>query len=80
MKFGAVPASEVEGAILAHSITVGAQTWRKGRILSADDVRQLQSAGMTEVVVASKAPDDLDENKAAELIAAALVSQGIEAR
>jgi len=80
MKFGAVPVGEVEGAILAHSITVGAQTWRKGRILSADDVRQLQSAGMTEVVVASKAPDDLDENKAAELIAAALVSQGIEAR
>jgi len=46
VRFGEVPLAEAEGAILAHSRKVGKQTFKKGRVLSAEDVAALREAGV----------------------------------
>lgn len=80
MKFGSVPLEEAEGAILAHSIMVGAKRFRKARVLSAEDVAAMRDAGLRDIIVAVLAEDDVEENAAAERLAAGLSFAGIEAR
>lgn len=80
MKFGSIPTEAAEGAILAHSTSAGGVRLRKARRLTAEDVQALKAAGVTEVVVARLAADDLDEDAAAERIARAMRFAGIEAR
>ena len=41
MRFGAVPLSEAEGAILAHSVQLTTGRLRKGLYLTADHLHQL---------------------------------------
>lgn len=71
MRFGSIPLSAAEGAILAHSH--GPTGLRKGRVLTAEDIAALAAQGATEVTVAQLDPGDLDENAAAARLAAALV-------
>jgi molybdenum cofactor cytidylyltransferase len=82
MKFGAVPLGEAEGAVLAHSVGLASGRLRKGRVLDAADIEKLAAAGHEEVIVARLEPGDLDENRAAAQLAAALVpeaqARGIE--
>ncbi|TCS67372.1 molybdenum cofactor cytidylyltransferase [Primorskyibacter sedentarius] len=73
MKFGPVPLSGAEGAMLAHSIALPKGRLRKGKLLSRDDVAALRSLGLSEVIVARLEPGDLPEDEAAARIAAALV-------
>lgn len=80
MRFGPVPAAAAESAILAHSLTVGDARWPKARRLSAADVRSLRAAGIDEVIAARLDPDDMDEDAAAERLAAALRSDNLVAR
>lgn len=72
MKFGPVAVAQAKGAILAHSLTVGGARWRKGRVLTGDDVAALQSAGMPQVIAARPDADDLPEDTAAAALGAAL--------
>ncbi|MHB1217557.1 MAG: NTP transferase domain-containing protein [Alphaproteobacteria bacterium] len=78
MKFGDLPLAEAEGAILAHSLALsgagdGARgpVFKKGRRLSADDVRALAAAGYASVMAARLGPDDIHEDEAAATLAAA---------
>ena len=80
MRFGPVPIEVAEGAILAHSTVAGDRRFRKAHRLTAADIESLREAGFTQVVVAVLAPDDVEENAAAERIAAGLSFTGIEAR
>jgi molybdenum cofactor cytidylyltransferase len=80
VKFGPVPVEAAEGAILAHSTVAGDRRFRKAHRLTAADVESLRAAGVGEVVVAVLAPDDIEENAAAERIASGLRFTGIEAR
>lgn len=73
MKFGPVPLSEAEGAILAHSVQAGGARIRKGVVLGPDHVARLRDAGLGEVVVARLSPGDLHEDEAARRLAAAIV-------
>lgn len=73
MKFGPVAVQEAEGAILAHSVTVGGRRLRKGLTLSGEHVKTLTEAGVNQITVARLVPGDLDENTAAGVLAAALV-------
>ena len=41
MKFGRMPAGEAAGAILAHSVKASGLSFKKGRVLSADDAAAL---------------------------------------
>ena len=73
MRFGPVPLSEAEGAILAHSVALPEGRLRKGCTLGPDEITQLRATGLTEIIAARLDPDDLHEDEAAMAIARALV-------
>ena len=73
MKFGPLPVSQAEDALLAHSIKLGKLKLKKGLQLEADHLDQLRAAGIEEVIAARLDPGDLHENEAARRLAAALV-------
>lgn len=73
MKFGPVALTEAKGAVLAHSVALGAGRLRKGRVLDDADLTALQQAGYSKVTVARLDALDLDEDSAAIALAQALV-------
>lgn len=77
MKFGAVPVSEAEGAILAHGLKAEDRMFKKGRVLDRRDVDDLLAAGIAEVIAARLEEGDVGENKAARKIAEAVTGQGV---
>lgn len=77
MKFGETPLDEAEGAILAHSVKVGARALKKGRTLTAADIASLKAAGRTSVVATRLEPGDVGENEAADRIASTLTCPGV---
>ncbi|TGQ73051.1 MAG: 4-diphosphocytidyl-2C-methyl-D-erythritol kinase [Mesorhizobium sp.] len=80
MKFGSVPIDQAEGAVLAHAMTAGERRLRKAHRLGRDDIAALKAAGITEVVAAVLASDDLGEDAAAATIAAAMSHRNIQAK
>ncbi|MGL4236657.1 molybdopterin-binding protein [Tabrizicola sp.] len=79
MRFGPVPLTEAEGAILAHSVPLAEGRLRKGCVLGPDEIAVLRSAGRTEVIVARLDADELHEDEAALAIAQALVPNPVAA-
>jgi molybdenum cofactor cytidylyltransferase len=77
MRFGEVPVSEAVGAILAHSLRLGAVSFKKGRVLSGEDTTALGEAGVARVVVARLESGDVEENEAAFAIAKAAAGYNI---
>ena len=73
MKFGPVNASESEGAILAHSMSVGDSRLKKGITLGKSDIAKLNAAGINEVIVAMLDQDDQHENVAAKTLSRVIV-------
>lgn len=73
MKFGPVPVTQAQGAILAHSVDLAGKRLRKGVTLDADHIAALTAAGHDTVIVARLDADDIHENAAAAALAAALV-------
>ena len=80
MRFGPVPVAESEGLILAHSQRVGGRMLKKGRVLSAADIADLATAGVTAVIGARLDADDLGEDAAANLIAQASAGANVTAQ
>ncbi|TJU94057.1 MAG: 4-diphosphocytidyl-2C-methyl-D-erythritol kinase, partial [Mesorhizobium sp.] len=80
MKFGPIPIDAAEGAVLAHATTAGERRFRKAHRLTAEDISMLKGAGISQVVAAVLAPDDLGEDAAAQRIAECMTFSGIEAR
>ena len=78
MKFGPVAIADAVGAILAHATNAGDRRFRKAHLLSAADVAELESAGVSEVIAAILDKDDLGENDAATRIAQGLRTDGVE--
>ena len=76
MRFGPIASTAAEGAILAHGIAVGGRTFRKGRRLGATDVDALRDAGIAEVVAVRLDADEVGEDAAATVLAAALAGAG----
>ena len=76
MKFGTVSLDEAQGALLAHSLRVSGTKIRKGRALGREDVRELRRAGLDRVTVVRPEEGDLDENRAATMVAARLAGSG----
>ncbi|MCU0828000.1 MAG: molybdopterin-binding protein [Tabrizicola sp.] len=79
MRFGPVPLSKAEGAILAHSVALPEGRLRKGCLLGAEDIALLRSLGLTDVIVARLDADDLHEDSAALAVAQALVPNPVAA-
>jgi molybdenum cofactor cytidylyltransferase len=75
MRFGPVPPTAAEGAVLAHSLAVGNLRLKKGRVLTAADAAALAAAGVAQVTVARLEPGDVGEDAAAEAVAQALAPE-----
>lgn len=75
MQFGRFPVAGATGAILAHGVRQGDLSFRKGRILSADDVLALQNAGISDITIAWAEPGDVPEDKAAARVAGAAAAK-----
>lgn len=74
MKFGPVDLCDAEGAVLAHSVAkADGRRLRKGRILTAADLAELDQTGAREVTVARLQADDVHEDAAAQALAASFV-------
>ncbi|QPC93397.1 NTP transferase domain-containing protein [Mesorhizobium sp. INR15] len=80
MKFGPVSIEAAEGAVLAHATTAGERRFRKAHRLSAADVALLRASGVSQVVAAVLASDDLGEDAAAQKIAESMAHRNIEAK
>ncbi|MGH7047698.1 MAG: NTP transferase domain-containing protein [Stellaceae bacterium] len=79
MKFGEVPVAEAAGAILAHSLRLGAIALKKARVLSPADLDLIAASGLDRLVVARLEPEDVAEDEAARRVAVAVAGDGIEA-
>lgn len=79
MRFGPVSLEQAEGKILGHNIADanGRRALRKGKSLTAADLATLRQLGCTSVYVAEMEPGDVDENTAAERLAAAVAGDGL---
>ncbi len=71
MIFGEVPVDEAEGLVLAHTQRLGKKGIRKGTRLGAAEIALLREARIAAVTGARLEPGDLDEDRAAALIAKA---------
>jgi molybdenum cofactor cytidylyltransferase len=78
MKFGEVPVTDAEGAILAHSLKLGTTALKKARVLSHPDLELIAGAGISQIVVARLEADDIGEDEAARRVAAAIAGDEIE--
>ncbi|WP_341703891.1 molybdopterin-binding/glycosyltransferase family 2 protein [Ferrovibrio sp.] len=76
MFFGPVAVQEAAGGILGHSLAVGGERFRKGRLLSAEDVAALAAAGHSRIHIARLDDDDLPEDEAARRIATTAAGPG----
>jgi len=79
MKFGPTPIEQAEGKILGHNIAGldGRRVLRKGKPLTAEEIKKLQELGRSMVYVAEFEPDDVDENTAALRVAQAAMGKGL---
>ncbi|MFY0633106.1 MAG: molybdopterin-binding protein [Vannielia sp.] len=78
MKFGPVPLSDAEGAVLAHSVRAAGRVVKKGAVLGAEAIAALQAEGLAEVIVARLEPGDVAEDVAAEALARAVQGSGLK--
>ena len=79
MEFGPVPVIKAKGAILAHSTRLQGRMFKKGHLLTEDDINLFAEEGMTEVTVARLEPNDIPENEAATLITEILAGANVTA-
>lgn len=77
MKFGTVQTIDAEGHTLAHSQIYEGFRFAKGTVLTNTDINNLQSLGVTEIVVAQLFDTDVDENTAAANLAFMLANRHI---
>ena len=68
-----------EGAILAHALRHGPVSFKKGRVISAEDVAILREAGIETVVAARLETGEVPEDAAAAAIAEAIKGPGLSA-
>ncbi|WP_147104251.1 molybdopterin-binding protein [Tateyamaria sp. syn59] len=72
MKFGPQPADDAVGTILAHSLAGNTGRVPKGTVLTKEDIANLQAAGHETLTVAALDHGDVEENTAAQKLAAAV--------
>jgi molybdenum cofactor cytidylyltransferase len=77
MIFGEVPVSAATGAVLAHSIRLPGVRIGKGKTLDANDIAELEAAGIGAVTVARFGDNDVAEDAAAAAVAGALAHSSV---
>ncbi|GLQ37833.1 4-diphosphocytidyl-2C-methyl-D-erythritol kinase [Rhizobium albus] len=77
MRFAELPIDEAEDALLAHSVKQGAVRLRKGHRLTAQDVADLDAAGVSTVFAVTLDAGDEPEDAAAARLGAALHADNV---
>lgn len=77
MFFGSIPLDQAEGAILAHSVSVGTRRYKKGHRLAAGDLALLREAGRSSVIAARLESGDVPEDEAARRVAQAATGANV---
>ncbi len=72
MLFNRFDCDVAEGIVLAHTIRTSGKTFKKGRVLSAEDLGVLRDSGVAQVSGVRLEAGDIDENQAALELARAL--------
>ena len=72
MIFDRFDCGAAQGVILAHTLRTPGKTFKKGRVLSSDDLHEIQHNGIEQVLGARLEPGDVDEDRAALELARAL--------
>ncbi len=75
MKFGLIPLDQAPGALLGHSIRHDNGVFKKGRVLSEEDIDVLRAAGIETVMAAQFEDGDIGEDEAAGMLARALAGR-----
>ncbi|MDE2465203.1 MAG: molybdopterin-binding/glycosyltransferase family 2 protein [Alphaproteobacteria bacterium] len=65
MQFLSLPVARAKGAILVHAQRAGSRLFKKGRVLSAEDLDLLRASGISQITVARLDADDVGEDEAA---------------
>jgi molybdenum cofactor cytidylyltransferase len=75
-------AAALDGAVLTRDLDVGGQRWRKGRLLTPDEVRRLSVSAASDrpVTLLIPEPGDLHEDQAALRLAAVAAGSGLVQR
>ena len=77
MKFGAHPVGSCVGAVLVHAVYLETGRIRKGTRLTEADIDRLRDAGIESVIVARLEAGDVDEDSAADQLAACLLPSSV---
>ena len=78
MKFGKIPLDKAAGSILAHSTRLPKRVFKKGHILTPDDVDLLRSEGIKDVVAARVEKEDVLEDTAAARISNSIAGDNVK--
>lgn len=76
MKFGPLAPKDAKGATAVHSIRQGDLVLKKGTVIGDAEIAALESAGVTDIVVARMETGDVSEDVAAARIAEAVAGEG----
>lgn len=80
MKLGRIALTEAAGALVVHTLRLGeGVVFKKGRVLSAEDLERLFAAGHDSVIAARLDADDVPEDEAAASVGAAVLGDGLQA-
>ncbi len=79
MQFTRVSRHAAQGAILAHGVRASGKLFRKGRVLSAEDISAIGGAGIEELTVVRLDDGDVPEDEAASRIAKRLIGPNVRA-
>lgn len=79
MEFKEVSLHQATGAVLAHGLKLNKRTLKKGCVLTATDIADLEENECQSVVVALFEPDDVGENEAVMALAKAIAGDSISA-
>ena len=77
MRFGRFSVADSAGIVLAHGLRAGGRTFRKGRVLGAEDVAFLEREGVADVVGARLDAGDVAEDDAAHAAAQTLAGSAV---
>lgn len=79
MRFGRLSTSgdEAIGAVSAHTLRIPGAVFKKGRVLTADDLSRLRAVGISSLIAARLDPEDVAEDAAASRLGAAVAGPGL---
>ena len=77
MKFGQIRPKNALGAIMAHKIKVSNTTFKKGHIITAQDIDNLEKSNIDFITCAVIEKNDVPEDKAAAILAKAVAGDNL---